>query len=504
MLNKRFSALATAFVALSFCTACANDAATAPTALAPTAPAPTAAPVATDAPTATAAPTAVPTIPAGVRVGGVRLGGMPADRAAERLEDQLGIYAEAPVVLTTGTITETLSATDLGLRLPTADLIQQALDASPGEQLPAPVAYDDAKLTAALETLAGEFVGTDGDITVISDTETISRVFVLDRSSFTLDTAAANKIITELLATQTLSRTVALPLTPSASPTAAQLQEQLEAMADEWPGIMGVAVYDLDDGAQIAAVNAKSVFNAASTIKMPIMLNAYASLGSFSKRQEAALQKMIVESDNLEANLLLAASVEGTTTEDAFAGVNLMSDRLAELGLTNTLLYVPFETEDYIKLYKPTFRRAPVNSGERPFTTTQNTALRTTPAEMGQLYVWLDACAKGNGPLLKQFDTLNANRCQDMLDRLSRNGDRTRMVAGVPAFVRVEHKSGWIPPFIQADAGIVRSPGGDFAIAIYLDQERETYAEPFFRFEERVVANVAQLVYSYYNPQLAP
>jgi hypothetical protein len=87
-----------------------------------------------------------------------------------------------------------------------------------------------------------------------------------------------------------------------------------------------------------------------------------------------------------------------------------------------------------------------------------------------------------------------------MLDLLEANEDHKRMVAGIPDGVRVEHKSGWIDD-MQADAGIVRTPGGDFLVAIYLYQPVAA-GKP--RLPDRVamsaIAGFARLVYTYYNP----
>jgi beta-lactamase class A len=96
--------------------------------------------------------------------------------------------------------------------------------------------------------------------------------------------------------------------------------------------------------------------------------------------------------------------------------------------------------------------------------------------------------------------TLTMSRCQEMLDLLAENGDHERMRAGIPDGVRVEHKSGWIED-MQSDVGIVRSPGGDFILAIYLYREtdwlRDYIAQP-------ALAGFARMVYTAYNPVRLP
>ena len=227
------------------------------------------------------------------------------------------------------------------------------------------------------------------------------------------------------------------------------------------------------------------------------LLNVYISAPKFSDRTTAALKKMIVESDNLKANDVLAASAGGTSTDSAFEGANQMSAMLADIGLKNTFLYVPFESGDFIKLYKVKFKTGPKQGGEAPFIKASNT-LRTTPFEMAQIYIDLEQCSQGKGILLEKYaENLSAARCKEMLGWLETNGDHTRMLSGLPASAKVAHKSGWIPPEIQADAGIVRSPGGDFVLSIYMSQPGDAYSDSQVI---GLLGGVARLVYSYYNP----
>jgi len=158
---------------------------------------------------------------------------------------------------------------------------------------------------------------------------------------------------------------------------------------------------------------------------------------------------------------------------------------------------VPFESGDFIKLYKVKFKTGPKQGGAAPFLPASNT-LRTTPYEMGQIYVYLEQCRQGQGVLLEKFaENLSAARCQEMIDWLKRNADHKRMLSGLPPSADVAHKSGWIPPQIQADAGNVRSPGGDFVLAVYLYQPSERYPD---KVAEAWVGRFARLVYTYYNP----
>src|SRR5581483_4801099 len=143
-----------------------------------------------------------------------------------------------------------------------------------------------------------------------------------------------------------------------------------------------------------------------------------------------------VNSDNLAANTMLAASVGGSGTEDALRGAEQMSAMMRELGLPHIYLYVPFEATDYLAQKKVKYKLGPKRDGAAPYTDSGR-ALRASPAEMAQIYIMIDQCSQGQGILLEKYGQhLNAKRCQEMLDRLNDNGDRSRMRSGLPGLIR--------------------------------------------------------------------
>lgn len=455
--------------------------------------APTAAP--TMLPTAVP-PTAVPTLPKPLTVAGVDIGGLTAEAALQKLTTELAPLQE-PLELRAGSERATLKPADIGLELPLDAMLQAAEKASAGADIDLQLSYDKAKVQAALDELAAG-LGEPPAISVISSTKTISRSFALSGGQ-AVDVDAALAAIDTQLRTITGTRSLELPLAASAArPTPEQLQEQLEIIADDWKDIAGVMVYDLASGKEIASIHKNTVFSAASTIKVAIMLNAYAHLDAIPAKLDAAMKKMIINSDNIAANTVLAASVEGAGTEDALKGAEQMSAMLKGLGLGNTYLYVPFEATDYLAQKKLKFQLGPKRAGEAPFTDSGR-ALRTAPAEMATIYLYIDQCSKGTGPLIENFPKLNAKRCGEMLDRLFENADRSRMRSGLDKSVRVEHKSGWIDD-MQADAGIVRSPGGDFVIATYLYRTTKAGVPIADKVFAPYLGAFTRLVYSYYNP----
>ncbi|MFN8479479.1 MAG: serine hydrolase [Kouleothrix sp.] len=445
----------------------------------------------------TVAPTALPTLPAKLTIAGVDVGGLSVADARQKLERALASLQQ-PIELRAGDQKATLAPADIGLELPLDALLSTAEQARAGQSISLTLTYDQSKLQAALDKLGAQLTDPPA-VSVITSTKIISRSFAVS-GGYTIDTEAALAAVDTALHDTSRNRSVNLPLTVSsaARPTPEQLQDQIELIAKQWKEVAGVMVYDLATGKEIASLNKGTVFSAASTIKVAIMLNAYIQLDTIPAKLDAVMKKMIIDSDNIAANAVLAASAGGSGTEAALKGAEQMSATLKSLGLGNTYLYVPFEATDYLAQKKLKYQLGPVRAGTAPYTDSGR-ALRTSPGDMATIYLYIDQCSRGEGVLIKQFPKLNAKRCSEMLDRLFANADRSRMRSGLDRSVRVEHKSGWIDD-MQADAGIVRSPGGDFAIAVYLFRT----AKPSIPLPDSLFAPYlgafTRLVYSYYNP----
>ncbi|MBC8160556.1 MAG: serine hydrolase [Roseiflexaceae bacterium] len=493
---------ATPLVALAFVlAACATQAAPAATVLPAVLPtsAPSAVPSVVPEPTATPESTALPKLARNISIAGVDVGGL--DLAAARAELMAAIELE-PLTLITGPISTTIAPQEIGLAPALDELLADARTAKAGDELALKLTFDQAQLRAVLIDISAEIAGEAGGLDVIRDTELVSASFVL-RAPETLDVDQAAAQVAKHLNSTRYAEPLAVLLTLGEAgdtrPIAQDMQRELAALAGQLKGVLGVYIYDLKSGKKLASLNENTAFSTASTIKTAIMLNAYAHVEKFSAKQTKAMRAMIIESDNLKANDVLAASVGGIATEQAFEGAQLMSDMLAELGLPTTYQYTPFEANDFIKLYKTKYTLGPKQAGQPPYTASSRVQ-RTTPAEMAQLYVMIEQCSRGEGALVEAFpDTLDDQRCQEMLDLLRQNEDVKRMVSGLPASADVAHKSGWAQPDLQGDAGIVRTNGGDFIISVYFYQDGERYSD---RFVQRLLGNVTRLAYSFYNPEL--
>ena len=275
-----------------------------------------------------------------------------------------------------------------------------------------------------------------------------------------------------------------------------QLQHEIAALGTQGAGVVGVYVYDLEGERELASLNADTVFSGASMLKAGILVELYATTPSFDDGQRELIRAMIVDSDNGAANELLALLGDG----DPGAGALRMSATLADLGLPHTYLRSAYMLDDNQSPGGSSGEPGADNEGAPPFTNA-DPYVRTTPREIGTLFVWISQCSQGRGPLPKRGGPLlSAERCAEMRDLLAQNADHDRIVAGLPEGTVVAHKSGWVDDG-DGDAGIVYAPRGRFVLAVIRsftprdpDSEQE-YADP------APISAFAQAVYAALNPQ---
>jgi beta-lactamase class A len=438
----------------------------------------------------------------GAEIAGVDVAGLTVAEAGAALESALLPQLNRPLDLRAGTVSLSIPADTLDQELSLDAMLREAEQlAAEGRpvSVPAAVAYDQPALRAELATLAAQLYRPPQ--LLISSTAPLSRSFVV-RPARGLDLDASLALIDEHLRSFEPARRLSLPLhdlDDKPERDLARLQDEIIAMAQEWDGIVGFYLYDLASGTEVG-LHEHSIFSGASIMKVPIMLGTYVSLPKLTRDQQDLLDLMIVKSDNMAANSLLAQSVGGTGTEDALTGLETLNAMLRDLGLPFTYQSLPYESGQYlIGLLGKEIYAGPLLDGPDP-QTEADPYLRTTPLEMGRMLTMIVECSQGKGLLLKRYPgVLSATRCGEMIERLQRNEDQTRIVAGLPRGVSAAHKSGWVED-MQADVAYVESQGGDYVVAIYVYRKvpggylADEVATP-------AIAAFSHLVYSFYNPE---
>lgn len=451
---------------------------------------------------ATQTPEPPSTFASGSSIAGIDVSGLTPEEAVEKLKNDLTLLKQ-PLELKI--VDEQLSLTpeQIKLEVPVDELVaaaQSSLQAGQPAEVDLSFSYDQSTVRSELEALALS-VATPGVTRLITETDRYSRTFVFE-PGLSLDIDAALEQIDQHLQGDQQG-TIELELVPDGTPepvSIAELQSTLETMAERWDGVVGIYLYDLQSG-ETVAINEDVVFSGASVMKVPIMLQSYISLPELSDEERELMAEMIGKSDNMAANDLLAKVAGGQGTDIALEGVGIMNETLKSLGLEHTYQNLPYEAGEFlINVLGMKIPRGPAEEGVPPFTEA-DPYVRTTPKEIAQIFIWIYQCSNGEGILLERYgDSLTPERCAEMISWLEQNEDQIRMVAGFPEGTKVAHKSGWVED-MQADAGIVSTPGGDFVVALYFyQQQRNSYLAD--EYAAPIIAAFARLIYSAYNPTI--
>jgi len=268
---------------------------------------------------------------------------------------------------------------------------------------------------------------------------------------------------------------------PQDNPLAGDLQlklaKQLQQVAADFDGVLGIAVKDLGTGETFFA-NADTVFPQASSIKIPILLELFrqAQAGTLKLDERVDVKKaqmaagsgvllrfsdagsalslrdlavlMIVLSDNTATNILID-----------HVGMQTVNDNLRRLGLTETRL-------QRIMLDVESQRASRENL--------------STPREMVLLLEMLDA-----------GKTLDPKSTQAALEIL-KYPKNTALRRGLPAGVALASKPGGIGG-VACESGIVYLAGKPYAISVMTTFYKDSDAA------DTAITDVSRRVYSYFE-----
>jgi hypothetical protein len=445
-----------------------------------------------------------PTFPPNSRIAGVDVSERTAGEAAALVTQALNQWQQPlPLITDTSVLSPTTPVLDweaLGVTLDVPALIAQA-----GEQVdydePVDVAWspqvNGQRLRAALAMVAPQFsVSLPAQVVVTPGDPPLATFRAAEARS--LDVEATARRIEALLQMPSVPITGTVVLrTEERMGTLADLEAALQQQIEQWDGVAGVAVHDLETGEWLG-INAGTVFSGASVLKVPILVYSYAKLGSLSPEQQAWADAMIGESNNLTANNLLAAGAGGEGLEAALQGAQEMTTMLQSLGLEHTFMLMPYEAGDWLAVNGLLPAPLPPQEGAAPYTMPGD-YLRATPRDMAEFFTMLAQCGDGTGPLLRYWNgALTQAACQEMLDLLKQPHDTGRMVAGIPPGVPVAHKGGWLLD-MQASVGIVYSPNRTYVVALYLWRDglvtdEDASPAPY-------LGALSHTIYSFYNPE---
>lgn len=226
-----------------------------------------------------------------------------------------------------------------------------------------------------------------------------------------------------------------------------RLQRDVDRIAAGLPADVGVYVQHLVTGCG-AARDADSRFPAASTLKVAILVDAVRR--GQARRLRSPLDRMVVDSSDEAANAVLA-SLGGGSGE---RGAALVTRTMRDLGLTRSLVRRPYLIED-------ARRPLPIEAGAAPSLFTN---FISTPFELARLMVAVHRGAAGRGGVARLGIGARAARAE-LLARLIDTRDGSKLVAGVPRYVPVAHKTGYTEE-VKHDAGVLYLRRGPVVAAV--------------------------------------
>ena len=275
--------------------------------------------------------------------------------------------------------------------------------------------------------------------------------------------------------------------TLDAQDPAALLRERVVARVNEVPGAtVGVVFAEVGGGAAIF-LNPDSVFHAASTMKVPVMIEYFRGIDAGRIRRD---QDLLLGTE-------FRSIVDGTPYS-LDAGVDSDSSVFARVGRRVPLRWLVermivrssnLATNTLIEVLDP----RKVDATARSLGATRTKVLRGV--EDGKAFergLNNQTSARDLAALLTAIESGKAasrRSCREMLDILARQEFNDGIPAGLPPGTRVAHKTGWISG-VNHDAALVYPPGRKPYVLVVL-----TKGIPEQPVAQRLIADISRLVW---------
>lgn len=294
---------------------------------------------------------------------------------------------------------------------------------------------------------------------------------------------------TETATSAPASTTVASPTPLAQVPALRYLQAVIEDTLADFKGVSSYVVVDLASGETIAR-NADVAIAGMSLVKVPILINTYRVLDlPLSSEETKLVSETTAQSSNFAANLLLQM-IAGRP--DAYAGADIVSQSMRDLGIFNTFIAVPIDADP--KPDRLNTVLTPANQ-RTDITTYADPHRQTTTGDLAALLQMIYDCAGDAGALRETYpEEIFADECADLLQKMQLNELAKLLETGLPEDTPFAHKVGWIDD-THGDGGIVFSPGGDFILVMAL------YGDEWLEWEDSapLFERVASQAYAHFN-----
>jgi beta-lactamase class A len=285
----------------------------------------------------------------------------------------------------------------------------------------------------------------------------------------------------------------------AAAQRSSPLKQKLDSIASAFHGTLGYSVHNLKTGERLERLG-DSVFPSASTIKLAILVEAmdqqqrgtldydaelpfteqdrqygtgvianFRSGGKIPVRQ--LVHFMIAQSDNT-ATIMLGQKL----------GSAAINDWLTSHGFKKTRLLVPFP-------YKGSFDQAGAAGGPAWDDVRKWGMGVTTPNEMRTLMEMIAAGRAGSPAASDEMQRILNHQYYD-----------DGIASQVPPSIAVGSKHG-SEDRSRSDVAVVHSPGGDYALAIYTNDAKDTGVK-WDNEQDSAIRAISRAVFVQYNPQV--
>ncbi len=288
----------------------------------------------------------------------------------------------------------------------------------------------------------------------------------------------------------TILLSIVLSIVPSGSPGLNHLKKKISSELTKNKGIFAVAYKDLSSGEEIL-INEKISFHAASTMKTPVLIEAYkqAATGKF-KIQDSILVKnefkSIVDGSLYSLNSKDDSDVELYKMEgkkvkiydllylmiikSSNLATNLVIDLVGAKNVNNTMRQMGASDIQVL-------RGVEDNKAYRK-------GMNNTTTAYDQMLIF---SKMANGEIVSQETS------DEMINILLDQKFNDKIPAKLPNNVKVAHKTGWITG-VNHDAGIIFLPDGRKYVLVLLSKDLEDDQAAV-----QSMAKISKLIYTYFD-----
>ncbi|HSN74794.1 MAG TPA: peptidoglycan binding domain-containing protein, partial [Anaerolineae bacterium] len=278
--------------------------------------------------------------------------------------------------------------------------------------IPLKVTFDEQKLAAWLDTVAQEHDTVArpayGVALAPGTPFTSTFMFQAGQPGLELETnLSAQRVLNALSSPTDRQANLVLVEVPPPAPSIKELEKLLVARSDRFPGYVSLFIRQVGSDEE-AVIDPDIAFAGMSVLKIPMAMELYRTQLDGTPDIEASklLSDTFALSSNFAANLMLRL-IGGGGVGDEWQGAIKMTETLQGLGLQNTFMASPYDTDRQSRIYT-----TPANS-DKTWDTEPDSQRQTTAKDIGLVLEWIVQCSQGGGTLLAAFpDQLTPDECQ--------------------------------------------------------------------------------------------